>query len=184
MRFIEQLLLVLGLSMDGFTASVCMGMAVGHSEVKRLGRIVLTISGFHIGMLLGGYVLGVSCPDSLSGLFPWAAAILLTAIGINMLREASAPDEVCDGVNMTSIAGMALATSLDAMTVGVAFALLEVNPWQSAGLVALVMGSLSLAGVTLGSRVGRRYRKAARVAGGAILCLLGLKLLLNALGIL
>ena len=184
MRFIEQFLLVLGLSMDGFTASVCMGMSAGQSEMKRLGSIVVTISGFHIGMLLGGYVLGASCPDSLSGLFPWAAAILLTVIGVNMLRGASAPDEVCDGVNMTAIAGMAFATSLDAMTVGVAFALLEVDPWQSAGLVAAVMGSLSLAGVTLGSRVGQRYRKAARIAGGAILCLLGLKLFMNALGIL
>ena len=179
MHFLEQLLLIIGLSMDGFTASVCMGMAAGRQRRRRLALIVLIISGFHIGMLLAGYLLGASCPDSLDRLFPWVAAILLAAIGINMLREASRPDEVC-GVSVGAMAGLALATSMDAMTVGVAFALLEVDPWQAAGLVALIMGSLAVTGVTLGSHVGSRYRRAARTAGGAILCLLGLKLLLNA----
>ena len=180
MRFFEQLLLVLGLSMDGFAASVCMGMAVG----KKIGPIVGIMSGFHVAMLLLGYVVGVSLPDRLAAVYPWAAALLLTLMGVRMIREAREPEEEpCARGTVASIAALSLATSIDAMTVGVAFAIMAVPPLRAGSLVALVMGTLSFCGVSLGSRVGSGRRRAARMAGGVILCLLGLKLLLNALGV-
>ena len=181
MRFFDELLLILGLSMDGFAASVCMGMAAG----KRIGPIVGIMSGFHVAMLLLGYVVGVSLPDSLAAIYPWAAALLLTGVGINMIREAgqAEEEEACGQTTVTSIAALSLATSIDAMTVGVAFAVMEVPPLQAGSLVALVMGTLSVCGAAFGSHVGRERRKAARTAGGVILCLLGLKLLLGAIGV-
>ena len=182
MRFFEQLLLILGLSMDGFAASVCMGMA---ADGKRIWPIVAIMSGFHVGMLLAGYAIGAGLPDSLAAVYPWAAALLLAGMGVNMIREARRPEESCPRRKNTagSIAALSLATSIDAMTVGVAFAVMEVPAFRAGGLVALVMGSLSTFGAAFGSRVGQNRRRAARTAGGAILCLLGLKLLLSALGV-
>lgn len=180
MHILEQFLLVLGLAMDGFAASVCMGMAAG----RRVWPIVGLISGFHVGMLLLGYALGASLPDSLAAAYPWAAAALLMGMGLNMVRLAGEPEETCAGRgDLAGMAALALATSVDAMTVGAAFALMEVPPATAGGLMGGVMVTLSLAGSLLGSRVGRDRRHAARMAGGIILCLLGLKLLLDALGV-
>ena len=180
MHILEQFLLVVGLAMDGFTASVCMGMAAG----RRIWPIVGLISGFHVGMLLAGYALGASLPDGLAAAYPWAAAALLIGMGLNMIRLAGEAESACSaGGTLASMAALALATSVDAMTVGAAFALMEVPPLTAGGLMGAVMLSLSLAGSLFGSRIGLVRRRAARTAGGAILCLLGLKLLLNALGV-
>ena len=141
MHILEQLLLVLGLSMDGFAASVCMGMAAGG---RRIGPIVAIMSGFHVGMLLLGYAVGAGLPDRLTAMYPWAAGLLLAAMGLKMLIEARAPEE-------------------------------EPRAGQTAG---------STVGAALGGRVGKSRRRAARTAGGAILCLLGLKMLLEAMGVL
>ena len=179
MHILEQFLLVLGLAMDGFTASVCMGMAAG----RRIWPIVGLVSGCHVLMLLTGYALGASLPESLTAAYPWAAALILTAMGANMIRLARAPEaESCAGSGLGSMAALALATSVDAMTVGAAFALLEASPWVAGGLMGAVMLTLSAAGTICGSRVGRARRRAARTAGGAILCLLGAKIFLGALG--
>ncbi len=180
MHILEQVLLVLGLAMDGFAASVCMGMAAG----RRVWPIVCLVSGFHVAMLLVGYGLGASLPDSLAEIYPWAAALLLAGMGVNMIREAREPErEPCARTRMIGMAALALATSLDAMTVGVAFALIQVSPWFAGGLMGAVMVTLSLIGSLFGSHIGRARRRAARTAGGVILCLLGLKLLLNAMGL-
>ena len=165
--------------MDGFAASVCMGMAAG----RRIWPIVGLISGFHVLMFMTGYGLGAGLPDSFGAIYPWAAALLLTGMGVNMVRKAGEPEEDCGSTAPASMAVLALATSLDAMTVGVAFALMGAPALRAGALVALVMGSLALGGSAFGSRVGQHRRQAARTAGGVILCLLGLKLLLNALGV-
>ena len=167
--------------MDGFAASVCMGMAAS----KKIGPIVGIMSGFHVTMLLLGYVVGVSLPDRLAAVYPWAAALLLAGMGVNMIREAghTEQEETCGRTTLASIAALSLATSIDAMTVGVAFAVMAVPALRAGTMVAAVMGSLSLFGASFGSRVGQERRKIARTAGGVILCLLGLKLLLNALGV-
>ena len=181
MHILEQLLLVLGLSMDGFAASVCMGMAAGP---KRIGPIVAIMSGFHVGMLLLGYAVGAGLPDSLTAMYPWTAGLLLAVMGLRMLRQAREPEEKPQGGQSAgSIAALSLATSIDAMTVGVAFAMMAVPAPRAGSMVAAVMGALSTVGAALGSRVGQNRRRAARTAGGAILCLLGLKMLLEAMGV-
>lgn len=179
MLFFEQLLLVLGLSMDGFTASVCMGMSAG----RRVWPIVCLISGFHMLMLAGGWCLGAGCPEQIAHLYPWAAAALLVCMGGNMMAHAGQEAEPSGRQAALSTAALALATSLDALTVGVAMALMGALLWQAVLLVAVVMGTLSLAGALLGYRVGRSRRRAARFAGGVILAMLGVKILLGCLGI-
>ena len=178
MHILEQFLLVLGLAMDGFAASVCMGMAAG----RRIWPIVGLVSGFHVVMLLTGYALGASLPDSLAAAYPWAAALILAGMGANMVRTAG-QEERCGGSGLGSMAALSLATSVDAMTVGAALAILDVRPALAGGLMGGVMVTLSLAGSLFGSHIGRRRRRAARTAGGVILCLLGLKLLLGAMGL-
>ncbi|MCD8088930.1 MAG: manganese efflux pump [Oscillospiraceae bacterium] len=179
MHFTEQLLLVLGLSMDGFAASVCMGVAAG----RKIAPVAGLVSGFHVLMLLAGYALGAGCPDSIAHIYPWAAAVLLTGMGLNMMRQAGREEPQRSQGAALSVAALALATSLDALTVGVAFAFLEVPAWQAGALVAAVMGTLSLVGAAFGSRFGAAYRHAARLGGGLVLCLLGIKLALNCLGV-
>jgi putative Mn2+ efflux pump MntP len=178
----EQLLLVLGLSMDGFAAAVCMGMESRSRNGRGIFLITVMISGCHVVMLLLGYLLGTSCRGPIAKVYPWAAALLLTLLGIHMLREAGQSGHGTKKVgSLTSIAALSFATSIDAVTVGIAFALYEVPAWQTGTLVALVMGSLSLSGAACGGRIGAKYRRGARVAGGLILCLLGVKLLVSTL---
>lgn len=179
MHFIEQLLLVLGLSMDGFAASVCMGVAAG----RKIAPVAGLISGFHVLMLLAGYALGAGCPEGIAHIYPWAAAVLLAGMGIRMMAQSGREEPEKPQSAGVSTAALALATSVDALTVGVAFALLEVPAWQAGALTAAVMGTLSLIGAAFGSRFGAAYRRAARLGGGLVLCLLGIKLVLNCLGV-
>ena len=178
MRFWEELLLILGLSMDGFAASVCLGMELGR---RRLAPIVLMITGFHVGMLLIGFAVGTGVRGLPSDLFPWIAGLMLTALGGNMLRQAGREEPQRSRDALLSIAGLSIATSLDAMTVGVALALMGASPVRAGGLTALVMGTLSLAGAGFGGRIGEGHRRGARLAGGMILAVLGLRLLITAL---
>ncbi|MCC8357181.1 MAG: manganese efflux pump [Oscillospiraceae bacterium] len=179
LHFIEQLLLVLGLSMDGFAASVCMGVAAG----RKIGPVAGLISGFHVLMLLAGYALGAGCPEGIAHIYPWLAAALLTGMGLNMMRQAGAEEPQSAQGAALSMAALAMATSVDALTVGVAFAFLEVPAGQAGALVAADMGSLSLIGAAFGSHFGAAYRRAARLGGGLVLCLLGIKLVLSCLGV-
>lgn len=178
MHFWEELLLILGLSMDGFAASVCLGIELGRG---RLAPVVLFITAFHVGMLLAGYALGTGVRGVLDGVFPWIGGLLLALLGGNMLRTAGREEEKSAGGTLLSVAALAFATSVDAMTVGVALALSGASAGRAGALTALVMGSLSLLGAAFGGRIGERCRKGARLAGGAILTLLGLRMLLGAL---
>lgn len=180
MHIPEQLLLVLGLSMDGFAASVCMGIA--HRGKKNILPIVALVSGFHVGMVLLGCWLGAGFRRWMEAFYPWLASALLLALGANMLRTAGEEGPLPREMALGGMALLAFATSLDALTVGVAFALMEVPPLRAGLMVTGVMGSLSLTGAALGSRVGARRRKRARQAGGVILCILGFRLLWGALG--
>jgi len=178
MFFVEELLLIFGLSMDGFAASVCLGIQFGRRGIV---PIVLLISGFHVGMLLIGFALGAGARGLMSSVFPWLAGLMLTLLGANMLRTAGREESGSGGSAVLAAAGSAFATSLDAMTVGAAFALMEASARQAGGLTALVMGTLSLLGAALGGRIGEKYRRGARTAGGAILTVLGLRMLIAAL---
>ena len=178
MGIIEQSLLILGLSMDGFCASVCLGMAAG----RRIWPIAGLISGFHVAMLLTGMALGAALPDGLQTAFPWAAGFLLSLMGVNMVRKAADPETEVAGLSLTSTAALALATSLDAATVGVAFALMAVPPLRAAAMTAVIMGALSVTGAAAGACFDHHRRRTARRTGGVLLSLLGLRLLAAAAG--
>lgn len=181
MQLWEELLLVLGLSMDGFAASVCMGMGLG-AERRGRYRIVALVSGCHAAMVVLGCWLGMGLQRWIETAYPWVAAALLLALGANMLRTAGREETCNAGLTPGAMAALSLATSLDAFTVGVAFSLMEVPVLRAGAMTALVMGLLSILGAWFGGGLGKRHRKTARLAGGFILCILGFRLLGNALG--
>lgn len=168
----EEILLILGLSMDGFAASVCLGIELGR---RRAGPVVLTITGFHVGMLLMGFLLGAGVRGVWEGVFPRVAAALLILLGLNMLRTARQEETVKDG-GWLSMAALAFATSIDAMTVGMALALMGASALRGACMTAVVMGILSLFGALFGIKVGEKHRMIARIAGGVVLIGLGLRM--------
>lgn len=178
----EELLLVLGLSMDGFAASVCMGMALGEGRARGKYSIVALVSGCHVAMVVLGCWLGMGARRWLEDLYPWIASALLLALGGNMLRTAGREEKCGTGLSPGGMAALALVTSLDAFTVGVAFSLMEVPALRAGAMTALVMGVLSFLGAWFGGVVRKGHRKTARLAGGFILCILGLRLLWSALG--
>ena len=177
----EQLLLVFGLSMDGFAAAVCMGMAAGGSRRKKICPIAALLSGFHVGMVLLGFVIGTGFCRRMGLIYPFAAGGLLLVLGIHMLRTAGEDIALTRGLTAGSMAALSAATSIDALTVGVSFALMGVSPLWAGGMTAVVMGALALLGAAFGSGIGAKHRKRARQTGGLILCILGLRMILGAL---
>lgn len=180
MQLWEELLLVFGLSMDGFAASVCMGMALGENAREKY-RVVALVSGCHVAMVVLGCFLGMGLQHWVETAYPWVASALLLALGANMLRTAGREEDYKAGLAPGAMAALSLATSLDAFTVGVAFSLMAVPALRAGAMTALVMGALSFLGAWFGGSVGKRHRKTARLAGGFILCILGFRLLWSAL---
>ena len=174
MRFSEQLLLIFGLAMDGFAASVCMGVSMPAGPQAAAAAAVVTA--FHVVLFAAGHVLGAWCAPAAAAA-PGFGALLLAAMGANMLRETlAAGDEEPSGTfGLRRAAALGLSTSVDAMTTGFSFALLSVGLWTPLLLVAAVMGTLAAAGMAAGRLLGARFRRGARLAGGAVLLAMGLK---------
>lgn len=180
LRFFEQLLLIFGLAMDGFAASICMGLSVASRRQGIYAAAVVTA--FHIALFAVGHTLGAAfAPLAAAG--PLVGAAILCALGGNMLREtlAAAGEDIPRGFDMRHAAALGFSTSVDAMTTGFSFALLSVPLGRPLLLVAAVMGSLSLFGVWAGRRLGARFRRGARLAGGGVLLALGVRNLLSLL---
>ena len=180
-------LLGVGLAMDAFAVAVCKGLAVGKVRVKHMLSAGLWFGAFQAAMPLIGYFLGVKLHSYIEQVDHWVAFILLASIGANMLKEAfskeeNKPADASFGVKTMLV--MAVATSIDALAVGIALAMeAQTNIWLSVLIIGLVTFVLSAAGVKLGSVFGEKYEKKARIAGGVILILLGLKILLEHLGV-
>lgn len=177
----EQLLLVLGLSMDGFAAAVCMGMAAGGAVRRRIYPIAALVSACHVGMVLLGCLIGAGFRRWMGLVYPWVGGGLLLLLGAQMLRTAGEDVSLEGELTLWRMTALSAATSIDALTVGVTFALMGVSPLRAGSMTALVMGTLALLGAALGRRVGAGHRKGARLAGGLILCILGLRMILGAL---
>ncbi len=180
MELWELFLIAAGLSMDAFAAAVCRGLAM---KKMRYGEALLTATlfgGFQGLMPIIGWLLGVSLEDRIKAVDHWAAFFLLSAIGVKMMTdslkdegEESSPSEI-KGLFL-----MALATSIDALAVGVTFAFLGVDIIHSAVLIATVTATLSFVGVILGRAFGGRLRDRAGLAGGIILIFIGIKILVE-----
>lgn len=186
----ELLLLAVGLSMDAFAVSVCKGLAMKKATIRAQVTCGAWFGGFQGLMPLIGFLLGTMFADAIQSIDHWIAFGLLALIGINMLREAFSKEcDCCCGENgdlsVKTMFVMAVATSIDALAVGISLAMAgNVNIWLAVALIGVVTFLLSGVGVRIGNIFGARFEKKAEATGGIILILLGLKILLEHLGIL
>lgn len=188
MGFAELLLLAVGLSMDAFAVSICKGLATSKATLRGSILCGTWFGGFQALMPLIGFFLGTLFAETIEAFDHWVAFLLLAIIGGNMLREAFSPgeDETHDAdFSAKTMFIMAVATSIDALAVGISLAMAgNVNIWIAVLLIGIITFIMSAVGVKIGNVFGSRYEKKAQAAGGFILILLGLKILLEHLGIL
>lgn len=187
MDFITLFLIAVGLSMDAFSVAICKGLATQKASVGKCTIAGVWFGGFQALMPIVGYFAGVHFRDTIESFDHWLAFALLSLIGINMIREAldkSEGNEGCEGCEERAFAPrkmfpMAVATSIDALAVGVSFAFLGVNIWLSAATIGITTFLFSFVGVKIGNIFGARYKSGAELTGGIILILIGLKILLE-----
>lgn len=187
MGLLELLILAVGLSMDAFAVAICKGLATPKVKIKQMATAGLWFGGFQALMPFLGFVLGSAFEKYVTKIDHWIAFILLGAIGVNMIKETFSKEEnAADGdFGFKTMLLMAVATSIDALAVGITFALLpDVNIIAAVSFIGVITFLFSAFGVRLGSIVGCRYKSKAEFAGGVILVLLGTKILLEHLGIL
>jgi putative Mn2+ efflux pump MntP len=166
--------------MDAFAVSICKGLSVRKVSGKHVLSTALWFGGFQALMPLVGYFMGVSFADFVSSVDHWIAFVLLGIIGGKMVKESLEKDESCElnpDFSFRTMLVMAIATSIDALAVGVSFAFLRVNIWTAVLLIGTVTAAFSGAGVEIGNIFGCRYKSKAEFAGGFILILMGLKIL-------
>ena len=192
MGLVELFLLAVGLSMDAFAVSVCKGLSTQKLKWKHYLTIGLWFGGFQMLMPVTGFFLGSLFAEAIEAFDHWVAFGLLVIIGINMLKEAlEKQEESCGGdcgcadLSVKTMFVMAVATSIDALAVGISLAMAgDVNILTAAVLIGVCTCALSAVGVKIGNVFGSRYEKRAQIAGGVILILLGVKILLEHLGVL
>ena len=187
MGFAELLLLGVGLSMDAFAVSVCKGLAMKKATLKAELTCGVWFGGFQALMPLIGSYLGTLFAEAIQAFDHWVAFGLLALIGGNMLKEAFGAEEECPCADLSvrTMFLMAVATSIDALAVGISLAMVgDVNIWAAVSLIGVTTFALSAVGVAVGNVFGSRYEKKAEMAGGIILILLGVKILLEHLGVL
>ena len=187
MGFGELVLLAVGLSMDAFAVSICKGLATNKATLKGSLTCGAWFGGFQALMPLIGYFLGTLFAAAIEAFDHWVAFILLAVIGLNMLKEALSSEEAEQhdaDFSAKTMFVMAVATSIDALAVGISLAMAgNVNIWIAVALIGTITFLLSAIGVKVGSVFGSRYEKTAQALGGFILILLGLKILLEHLGV-
>ncbi|HIZ65679.1 MAG TPA: manganese efflux pump MntP family protein [Candidatus Blautia pullicola] len=186
MDIITLFTLAVGLAMDAFAVSICKGLAQQKLSLKHMLIAGLWFGGFQALMPTLGYFLGSQFRDKITAIDHWIAFILLGFIGVNMIRESLDKGDVCPvgGMGVKEMFPLAVATSIDALAVGITFAFLKVNILVAAGLIGIVTFVISGIGVRVGNIFGSKYKSRAELAGGIILVLLGLKILLEHLEIL
>ncbi len=182
----ELFILALGLSMDAFAVSICKGLSLGRIRGRHLAVAGAWFGGFQALMPLIGFYLGRFFADLITAYDHWIAFFLLLFIGGKMIWEALDPkeDRVDGAMDAKSMFPLAVATSIDALAVGVTFAFLDVNILPAVLFIGVTTFLCSALGVKVGSIFGARYKNKAELCGGLALVLIGLKLLLDGLGVL
>ena len=184
MGLVELFLIAVGLSMDAFAVSVCKGLSVRKVRLRHLLLAGLYFGGFQFLMPVIGWLLGVRFEHLIQSVDHWIAFGLLSIIGLSMIRESrSGAEELNDDFGFRTMLLLAVATSIDALAVGVTFAFLQVRILPAAGLIGLTTFLLSALGIRIGSVFGARFKSGAEFAGGVILILIGVKILLEHLGL-
>lgn len=185
MTFIELLLIAIGLSMDAFSVSICKGLTTKKFSWRMALVCGLWFGFFQALMPIIGYFLGAQFQEMIEAYDHWIAFGLLFLIGANMIREAVwGKEESQDGsLGFKTMLLLAIATSIDALAVGVSFACIRVKLWSSVIVIGLTTFAFSVLGVKIGNVFGSKYEKSAEIIGGTILILIGLKILLEHLGV-
>lgn len=184
MGFAELLLIAVGLSMDAFAVSVCKGLSVKRLQPRHAVLVGVYFGGFQFLMPVVGWLLGYRFEAMITSVDHWIAFILLLFIGGGMIKESfGKAEELNDDFGFKTMLTLAVATSIDALAVGVTFAFLEVDILPAAGLIGVTTFLLSGVGIYIGRAFGVRYKAGAERAGGVILILIGIKILLEHLGI-
>lgn len=185
MGIFELLLLSIGLGMDAFAVAVCKGISMKKIIWKKAIIIGLYFGFFQAFMPVIGFALGTTFESFITNIDHWVAFALLTIIGSNMIKEAFSQEESTnDDTSFKVMIILAIATSIDALTVGITFAFLEVNLLLAVSLIGIITFILSVIGTKIGNRFGIKYKNKAEIIGGIILILLGIKILLEHLGFL
>lgn len=189
MGFVELFLIGVGLSMDAFAVAICKGLNMrGKINFKHAAIIALFFGGFQAIMPLIGYFLGIGFEKYITRIDHWIAFILLCFIGGKMIVEAikewnEVDKQEEDRLDIKELFVLAVATSIDALAVGITFAFLNVNIWSAISIIGATTFVLSIIGVVIGNKFGSKYKSKAELVGGIILVLIGAKILLEHLGV-
>ena len=186
MNLFEILLISIGLAMDAFAISVCKGLSVKKIDYKKASIVGLYFGFFQAFMPFIGYIVGNTFEGFIVSIDHWIVFALLALIGGNMIKEtfSSENTKISDNVDFGSMFFLAIATSIDALAVGITFAFLDVNLFLAISTIGITTFTLSAIGVIIGSSFGNKFEKKAEFVGGIILILIGLKILLEHLGVL
>lgn len=186
MNFLEMVFIAIGLAMDAFAVAVCKGLSFKKINIKNSVIIGFYFGFFQSLMPIIGYFLGISFEEVVTKVDHWVAFFLLAVIGYNMLKEIGekGSDSFDDRLDFKSMFPLAVATSIDALAIGITFAFLKVNIVSSSLLIGIITFVLSVIGVFIGNKFGNKYEKKAQFVGGVILIFMGVKILFEHLGIL
>ena len=181
MGLVELIILSVGLAMDAFAVSICKGLAMKKMKWKNAIIIGLYFGIFQAIMPLIGYLLGVRFQSAITSIDHWVAFVLLVGIGANMIREAMSKEkeEASDSIKVKDMLILAIATSIDALAIGITFAFLEVNITLAVRMIGIITFIISVIGVKIGNIFGDKYERKAELAGGIILIGLGIKILIE-----
>lgn len=186
MGLLELFVIAVGLSMDAFAVSICKGLSVRELKPKHALAVGVYFGGFQMLMPLIGFALGVRFQSFITSIDHWIAFVLLGLIGANMIRESREQDEenLSDSFSFGTMLPLAVATSIDALAVGVTFAFLQVSILPAVCFIGATTFILSCIGIRIGHVFGLKYKSRAELFGGAVLILMGIKILLEHLGVL
>ena len=184
MSIIELLILSIALAMDAFAVSVCKGLSLKEIKVKHLALAGIWFGGFQALMPVMGYFCGSKFADKVDKYDHWIAFIILSLIGASMIKESGGDEEeVNSNMDVKTMFFLAVATSIDALTVGITFAFLDVNIFMAVMFIGIITFVISAVGIEIGSIFGDKYKSRAEMLGGGVLIIIGIKTLLTGLSI-
>ncbi len=185
MELFELFIIAVGLSMDAFAVAICKGLSLQQMSYKKAVITGCFFGGFQAVMPLIGYMLGTQFQDRIVSIDHWIAFALLSLIGINMIQEAKSNDERVDAsFSFKNMTILSFATSIDALAVGVSFAFLQINIIPAIFIIGVTTFLFSFFGVKIGNLFGSKYKSKAELAGGLILIVMAVKILVEHFGVL
>lgn len=184
MNFSKILLISISVASDAFAVSVCKGICLKKINYKKIILIGLYFGFFQALMPTIGYFLSLTFKDLIIKIDHWIAFLLLSMIGVNLIKDSQKKENLDDKIDIKTMFLLAIATSIDALAIGITFAFFKINILSTVTLIGLITFILSMIGVVIGNQFGNRFESSSKVVGGVILIFIGLKILLEHLKIL